>query len=69
MDDNRVGQFVVSTSLGGYPVWCELSRIEGGVVHSLGRFDHRQLRDLEYAVSRLTRMAKGDLPDSYKDEV
>jgi hypothetical protein len=69
MDDNRVGQFEVNTSSGGYPVWCELSRNWGGGVQSLGRFDHRQLRDLEYAVKKLIRQAKVCLPDINKDEV
>lgn len=58
------GKFDVDVWSGGHPVWCHLAY--GGVVM---RIDHRDLRDLEYAVRRMLRKAEDSLPENYKHEV
>lgn len=58
------GKFEVDVWEGGHPVWCYLE-INGDTI----RIDHRDLRDLEYAVRRMIRCAEDNLPANYKHEV
>lgn len=65
----RVNNFEIEIAEGGHPVWIKVSRTTGGMPLHLGTFDHRQLRDLQYAVERAIVAARASLPDSRKSEM
>lgn len=57
----RIGSFEIEVSR-PYPCWCTLKRhVGGGTVETLGTFAHSELRDLEYAVSRMIFEAQQQL--------
>jgi hypothetical protein len=69
--DIRVGKFEIEVSR-PWPCWINVKRhpSRGVAAHSLGSFDHRELRDLQYAISRAIWQAEQELgPLDRKSEV
>lgn len=65
----RVGAFEIDIR-GPWPCWIDLKRhCGGGTVASLGTFDHRELRALEFAVQRAIHEVREKLPESCKHEM
>lgn len=62
---SSAGRFVIDVWIGGYPVWCGL-KYEGV---EIARFSHKELRDLEYAVTKAMREALLALPEKDRIEV
>lgn len=60
----RAGDFEISVS-DPYPCWIKI-RYNGDEIVTLR---HRELRDLEFAVSRAIAEATRKLPDNYKDDM
>jgi hypothetical protein len=60
----KVNHFTVHFFEGGYPVWTEIE-YEG---ERIWRGHHSELKDLEYALSRIRELIRHSLPDSDKGE-
>lgn len=65
----KVDRFTIEIS-DPYPVWVRIARSDsGGGSSVIGSFDHRELRDLEYAVGRAIHAARAELPEKFKVEM
>lgn len=51
---------------GGHPVWCQLY-YDGAEI--LGGINHRELRDLHYAIGRAILECRDALPATHKHEM
>jgi hypothetical protein len=62
---SSAGKWKITHWKDGHPVWCQIS-YDGKEIRGI---DHRDLRDLQYAVERAIKECRDELPENYKHEM